>query len=568
MIALLSVPGLSVGWLHDDFIHRQMLSGSYAELRRDSDELYCFSGGPRSRQPSQFEPWWRSPQQTTCFFRPLSSLSAALDHRLFAEHPMLAHLHGLLWFFSLCAAVYFLARKLFSPATATLALLLYGVSGYSATPIAWVASRHTIVSAALSVFGLVAYVHGRKTGQTSAILGGYALLAAALLGGEGALGGLGYVVAYELFVARDTFRLRHGSVSVLIAAAYVGFYVRSGYGAAHSGAYLDPLHHPKDFLLALPGRLLCLTGEAVFGIPSVLWSLTDQHLLLAAIGLVGVALFAMALRLGTPASDTVRRSTLAFLLCGALLGAIPAAAAVMGGRVLMLPGVGLAISFAAVLLPETEGVSSLSGRKRTMARSFSAALALGLLLANPLARLAQLRLLAQLARSEQTLRAVGQLQGCEAAQEYLFIGTNEFTTGLYGPYLLPVLAAPKRWHQLTLASSDVQVERLDARTLRLTATDHRPLLGGLLYALYRSPHEGLGPGSVLPLDEQHAESGIVHIEQAGSQGPTALRFELPVDLDDRRYCWLRYDGKQLLSVKLPAILGRSVIPYSAGPLAF
>lgn len=568
ILVVLSGPALFVGWLHDDFIHRQMLSGPDPDLRRQADDLYCFSGGPAGLAPPAADPWWRSAQMTTCFFRPLSSLTLALDHQVFASQPLLAHLHGLLWFLVLLGGVYRLAALLFDRPTARLALFIYGVSGFSGTPVAWLAARHTLVSAALSTWGLVVYLRGRSPARGLAAGPGLSLVSAALLGGEGALGGLGYVIAYELGVARDTRprRLLHAGFAALIGAAYLGLYAGAKYGAAHSGAYLDPLRHPVDFGLALPGRLLCLVGEAVLGVPSVLYSFTPQRALLAALGALGAALVVGAyLRL--PAEVRAQQSRrIAFLAGGALLGAIPAAAAAMGGRVLMLPGVGLVLLFAAVLrrAPVTEGAT----RATRWGRVATLGLALGVLVLNPLSRLAQLRLLTHAAQAEQALTAVSQLSSCAAASHFLLIGTNEFTVAMYGPYLFPLLAPPRTWHQLTVARAEVVLERLDDRRLRLRSDGETPLLSGFLYSLYRAPEEALGVASRTTLRFSAHASGVIHVEALSSGDPSVLRLELPSSLDDPRYCWLRYDGRALQALTPPPVGAALRIPYVRGPMSF
>lgn len=565
VVALLSAPALGVGWLHDDLIQRQMLVGDDPALRRQDHDLYCFSGGPAAAPAPASDPWWRSARMTTCFLRPLSSLSIALDHRLFPQRPALAHLQGLLWFLLLLLGIRRLAAALFDERTAALALLIYGVAGFSGTPVAWIAARHTIISAALSTWGLVAYLRGRERRRPLWIALGAAGLALALLGGEGALAGLGFVAAYELCGARDAPRRRllRAGASALGGGAYLSLYGRARYGAAFSGAYLDPLRHPGDFLLALPGRLLCLAGEAVLGVPSALYSFTPHKAALAALGALAVALVLGALRQGTAEARARRAGRLAFLGLGALLGAVPAAAAAMGGRVLMAPGVGLAILFAAALLPEEAPGEARAAR---LPRLAAAGLALGVLLLSPLSRLGQTRVLAHTTESEAALREVRQLGGCAESSHYLLIGSNEFTVAMYGPYVLPGLAPPRTWHQLTAAQGDVELERVDGRTLRLRG--QRPLLGGFLYALFRAPGEALGPGSRGELRLGPGAAGAIEVEALQGGEPTALRVELPAALEDRRYCWLRYDGRLLQPLTLPPAGARTVVPYVRGPMSY
>lgn len=546
VLVLLSVPALGIGWLHDDFIQREMLTGSSADLPRGVSELYCFAGGPDALAGSRWEAWWRSPQLTTCFFRPLSSLTLALDHRL--GQPLLAHLHGLLWLLAACAGVAALAWILFGPSVAALAALIYGVSSYTSSPVAWVAARHAAVSAALVAWGLCAYVRSRRQSRSARL--GLAVLTLALLGGEGALGGLGFAVAYELLAARDTRRVRalHIAAAAALGAAYVLWYARSGYGTAGAGAYLDPLHHTGEFLAALPGRLLCLIGEAVLGAPSTLWSFSSRQLLLCGAGALGLLLALAALRGSPRAADPEQLRILHFLGVGALLCAIPAAAAILGGRVLLVPGIGLSIVFAAALTPRPASNAAI-------------ALAVGLLLLGPLARLAQIFAMRRIATAEQQLSRSA-LTGCEGAAHYLLLGTDEFSVAMYAPYLLAPRLGQKSWQQLTLASADIEVSRPDARMLRLRASSGH-LLSGLPYTMNRPQRSALTSGMQLPI-----AAGTIHIEAAEPAAISALRIELPVAAEDRRFCWLRYDGQQLIPLALPPVGGALRVPHVRGPMAF
>lgn len=546
LIAILSVPALRVGWLNDDFIQHEMRAGSTAGVSRGASELYCFSGGPERLSASRWEFFWRSPKLSTCFFRPLSSFTLALDHAM--GRPLLAHLHSLLWTLAACVGVASLGAALFGSALGGLAGLIYGVSSYTVSPVAWVAARHVAISAALVAWGLCAYVHSRRH-KRAAVLG-FVTLALALFAGEGALGGLGFVFAYELFVARDGRRLRglHVAATALLAALYVLLYAHFGYGAAGAGAYLDPLHHPGEFLAALPGRLLCLLGEAVLGVPSALWHFSHHQILLCGVGALSLVITVAALRRSPLAADPEQARVLRFLGLGALLCTIPAAAAILGARVLLVPGIGLSILFAAALRSWSASVPTV-------------ALAVGVLFLNPLARLAQSLAFYRIAVAEQELGR-SSLGGCEDAAHHLVLGTDEFSVAMYGPYLLSHKIGHKSWQQLTLASATIQISRPSARTLRLQASGGH-LLSGLLYTLNRPQRDALEAGAQLPLP-----AGTIRIEAAEPAAVSKLLIELPVAADDRRFCWLRYDGKQLVPFTLPPVGEELRIPYVRGPMAF
>ena len=84
-----------------------------------------------------------------------------------------------------------------------------------------------------------------------------------------------------------------------------------------------------------------------------------------------------------------------------------------------------------------------------------------------------------------------------------------------------------------------------------------------MYTLNRPQRSPLTAGMQLPI-----AAGTIHVEAAEPASISALRIELPVAADDRRFCWLRYDGVQLVPLALPPVGGELRIPYVRGPMAF
>ena len=110
------------------------------------------------------------PRPKMTFFRPLSSLSLALDHDLFGHRPFGYHLQQLLWYFAVLTALAAVLRRAFHdespnaaffPPLAAAALLVFAFDATHAETIGRVATRHLLMS---TFFGLTA-VYGHMVAR-------------------------------------------------------------------------------------------------------------------------------------------------------------------------------------------------------------------------------------------------------------------------------------------------------------------------------------------------------------------------------------------------------------------
>jgi hypothetical protein len=559
IIALVSVSALRVGWVHDDVMHRAMLAGSLPPVARELDEAYCFVGGPKDYPSPPWRLWWQEHAARICFFRPLASLTLAADHMVLRDSPLAAHLHGFVWFLAACIAVYVLARRLFDARTGAAACLVYGVSSFAGTALSWVAARHALVSAALSAVGLAVYVLGREDLRMRRSVAGLALLTFALTGGEGALGGFGFLVAYEIFRARGSAATRLGFAAAgsAISLAFVIWYVKSGYGTSGVSGYLDPMHGPLDFIIELPGRLVALAGDAIFGVPSEAWLLFNARTVLFVAGAVAILFVLGTVTLVPMQLEQGTKRSLRFLLVGAVLAALPAAAAILGGRVLLLPGVGLSIVLVASLLPRWRLASALPRNRRYAARALCGAVLAGIFVFNPALRIARDLHLHKVELAEQRL-AMSTLEGCEAADRFLVLGNNEFAVSLYAPYLLAKQIGARRWTYVTNADDALLLERTDEHTLRVS-TDKGNAIAGLSFELARPDRSPFSSDVGISLD-----GPSIHVEESSDLGVKAFRIDNPHSFDDPSLCWLRFDGERLVRTLIPEVGKRMTLEYHAG----
>lgn len=561
VIVVLNLPSLAVGWMDDDAIHRAMFANQLGGIEYGAHEAYCFAGGP-NHYPPVWALWWAAPGARVCFFRPLSSYTLLLDHWLFADSALGAHLHSFLWFALALAGIYTLGRRLFGHRVATLAIAIYGLSSFSGSTVAWVACRHAIVAAALTAGALVLYVAGREVGEHRRAAVGIGALAVSLLAGEGALGGFAFLLAYEAVRSRDAAktRLAYVGVAAVIAVVYVGLYSLFGFGA-NTGGYIDPLRAPGDFVAAVPVRLLALFTDAVLGSPIDNWLDPAALPLLFMLGLLGALLIFTVGLLGAGDRDESEKRSLRFLLLGTLLSAVPLAASVLGGRVLMIPGLGLTIALASMLHSAWRRRREFTGLRRAGALLALGLLSLSLFGLNPFFRVEAARQFFVIEKAEREL-AASSLADCHGAEHFLVLGTNELTVGLYARFLLMEQIAGRAFHHIAHSSGDLLLTRLDERRLRVTTTSGHAVAGALFTELRRAQKP-------FPTDQRIAVGDAsILVEESSPAGVRSFVVETAQPTDDPAICWLRYDGKRLLRAPIPQVGASARVPYVPGPLSF
>ncbi|MFP2932634.1 hypothetical protein ACLESO_47305, partial [Pyxidicoccus sp. 3LG] len=272
---LVSLPSLFVGLLLDDLIHRLVLTGQLHEFGDWGPlTLYEFVGTARTTPAGLREvgllPWWTSDVLSVRFFRPLTSALLVLDTKLFGEAPFPAHLHSLAWFLGLVTVVGWLHQRFLPAPQAGVATVAYAVAAAHLMPVAWLASRHPLISGLFGLLALTAHLSAHEDNWRPGYVLAPLLVVFALLGGEPALGAVALIGAYEVFGRREPWRrvAVHLAPYVVLVVSYLAFYVARGYGARGSAAYLDPVADPGVFLLTLVQRVLILLGELVAATPS------------------------------------------------------------------------------------------------------------------------------------------------------------------------------------------------------------------------------------------------------------------------------------------------------------
>jgi hypothetical protein len=128
--------------------------------------------------------WGESLDAKPPSFRPLATLSFALDHRLFGESGLAFHLSSLLWYIGLVLAGWAFARRCMSPRAALVALALFVVMPVHVENVSSLVGRADTMSVLLAVLALLALspsvVDGEAATPRRLTLAGGAFLAALL----------------------------------------------------------------------------------------------------------------------------------------------------------------------------------------------------------------------------------------------------------------------------------------------------------------------------------------------------------------------------------------------------
>lgn len=278
-VIVLSLPSLAIGFQADDFVIAQ-------RVRSHPFDAFGFIPGGLSANESgerSLLNWSASHALRLRLLRPLSSLSHALDFALWPEAPWLMHLENVLLYAALVGTVALIYTQLLGAGQrAGLAAVFYAFSPAHGTSTGWISSRNTILSALLGLLSVLLFVRA-KSRRGWASVAALCVHALALSAGEAALAVLAPLLAYTLILDVGSWRSRAVRVlpHVMLCGGYLLAYAKLGYGAAHSGMYLNALQQPwavvENFLVAVPlyihsSLVLPLAGLAGL-LPSGVWLL-------------------------------------------------------------------------------------------------------------------------------------------------------------------------------------------------------------------------------------------------------------------------------------------------------
>jgi len=565
-----SLPALRTGLLNDDYYHRALFAGPSESLDRLSRAGLMPDGAGRlstalshqfapvdsERNLKQLKaygalPWWTSDNLRVAFWRPVTSLTHWVDHRLFPTSIVLMHLHSILWFAAVVSAVSVLYRRLIGAGwVAGLAALMYLLADSSYFPTMWLANRNALISLFFGILTLILHDRHRTQGGRLGLVGAPACLLLSLLSAEAGIATFAYVFAYEIVLRRDRWTRRLGALAPFVAVT-LGWrlvYNILGYGASGGGFYIDPVREPLRYALAVLDRLPFLLAGQWTSLPPEFCGMLSgapKQVLWGALLTLTVVVPAMI----WPLLRENRRAC--FWLMGMYGSAVPICATVPMSRALVFMAVG---AFGLI--------AELAGAWRRMARwtptfGWRRVLVSGLVigtLATHVPWAAVRRVLtpgvtARLERGMNKTMALGLLWWWRG-EDLVLVNAPNPAAFLYDPFrsacqgrLLPggVRTLAPAFGPLEVVRT--QPQRLVVRALARSLLNCPPYAGLHFVFFYRALCEVRGsdqpmrPGQRIVLPRMTVE--VLRVDERGS--PVEAAFDFPVPLEDPSLQWIYWD---------------------------
>jgi hypothetical protein len=512
------------------------------------------------------------------FFRPLTSITVAIDHELGA---LAGHVHGLLWFALLLGLAAVFLRRILPEREATIATFIYAMGQHHAATYTWISGRTSALVGATSLMVLEAHSRSRDRGARWSAWG-TALFIVALCAGEGSLGVLPWLFALEQLRENEQqiqrplrARLAPLLSYAIVTPVYFALYVLGGYGTLGSSGYRNPITDPVSFARSAPERVVMLVGDAFTGAPSDFHTITDgAYKGSIALGvIVTVALIAGFLRARSRVrgADRARLDALLFAFFGSMapgLGAPP------GGRVIVLSA--LASSSLLAMLFVRAQDRWREARART---ALAALLAIGLFhfALAPLLRVVQPLVLRPVVRSHEELARRSQLAPhCRRGDEVLLVSAPDPIAGLYANVTWAVLRPGERlmFRVLSAAPADVELRRIDDRSIELEAVDAAflrhplerlvldprfPVVMGRDYPLRRL-------GRLSPLPGEANYRATVRVVSMRDDHPNKIRVSFDRPLEQLSLCFATGIAGAIRSMPIPAVGARVRRSYAPGAM--
>ena len=344
-----ALPALNVGFMGDDYFHRELLLGHDAVSDTSGlDEsdvpmlgplestqvLFAFfdESGDRLEWLRQqgYVPWWTENKVKVSFWRPLSALTHWLDYQLWPDSPTMMHLHSALWYgLMVSLAVIFFRQYIKERIVIVIALFLFVLDLSHFMPLYWLANRNIIIAASFTLLCIISHHQWRSENNQKHLLLSLLSAALALLAAEAGVVAGAFVLSYAITMDDSSWGKRLSSVLpiALLILSWQVVYRSLGFGSSDNGLYLDPFADPIDFILTVSQRipiLLFSQFTAIDHFPQILSPEYQPLLSLASLAVLGLFMwFAWPLLL----KDKSAR----FLSLATLMAIIPVCSMLAGG---------------------------------------------------------------------------------------------------------------------------------------------------------------------------------------------------------------------------------------------
>jgi hypothetical protein len=566
---------LNSGFWADDYLHYAMLHGGYPVARAPWD-LFRFADGTaqETRKLTDFGyyPWWTHPHFRLSMWRPLASLTHALDYSVFGTDAVRHHAHSFLWW-ALCAiAVAGCLFSLLPRSIASCALFLFVLDESHSVPLVWVSNRSLLMAMAFAFAGLWTHIAWRSRSSASSGLrvASVGLFALALACGEYAFAVLGYLVAFELFAeGPGGHRLRAIAPQLGFSLLFVVAMPALRYGSAHSGLYMSPLGEPLAFLGKLLSGLPVLAGDLVLGIPADWWSFGTPWKVLdwpawqIGLGLSGAVLAGALLLLVRSALTPSENRAVRVLLVGALLALPPVLGSFVTTRLVLPASVGVSALLGAAIVASWR---KLRGGTPLARPFFGVLLVLVVWLHGyraPSMGIDTLRFYSYVALSRTAWPRSAQIYPTVAPNTRVVMPiAADANDAAYVPFVRALHGQPllRGFRLLSGAPGRHRLVRTGERVLELSVLDEKALTDSVTGSLTR-PH-----GEPFVVGDRVQIAGMqVEVLATRKSQPSRMRYTFDVSLDDPSLLFLASTERGLTRMALPPSGASLILPAPEMP---
>jgi len=541
-------PALAWGFFADDHGLLLVLEHPLEHPTLRPWSLFDFGGVPatgREHDASNLLPWWTSPDWKTRFFRPITSVTHALDFASYGREAVLHHATS----FALYAVLLLLLHALYlgaglSRSVALWALAVFAFEDGSFLPVCWLANRSTLIEAVFAVAAVLHLMRGLPSPSLGRIVVALGLALAACLSKESGVvtfAALAMQLAIAARATRDGAARRRlstfAAVAALLGVAYVAAYVAIGYGT-RSLFYLTPWSHPVEFA----GRalvMIVLGAQGALGPFSV-----DTAMYFPALFVPWIAI---ALCVATPVAIAIYRAERGlpqglFFAAWSFLAVLPQAGTMPSDRLLFIPMIGLAPWIGAFA---RRALTPAPWRRRWL----PALVALGALPASGLSSFGRCAWFAPI---------IDKINRAATSAEVPRDGTRcdalIFQTGS----MLSMLAPDPMWisltgieavrfHPIQAARAALRITTESARAFEVESLD-RPLLGTPFEEVFLSSRAPPPVGTL-----RHGRGFEVEIRRVDEHGLRAIRVVLDEPIASARWRFLTWRDGAFRAFSLPEI---------------
>lgn len=355
---LMTLPTLRTGLIMDDVLVKAKLS-EVASPWTPAEwwDLYTFAREDINGKllEAGHHPWWAHPEVKMTFFRPVSALTHILDYQLWPEQTWLHHLHSILWYGLAIFMVFWVLSGIFPNAkkAVMMAAIAFAVATPHAMTVGWLAGRNTVISFVAALLFFELYRRWRESGKIGLLWSSLGVFVVGLLTGEAALGGIAYMLSWEMFMMKKPLKNRVLALMphfMIFLGWYIG-YALAGFGAANTGIYHDPATDLPDFVLKVVTHFPVLFMGKWALIPLDFWAIIPlgPRYLLTGIGLL------FMVGVGAMMWPLLKKHALSrFFAVGMLISFLPFTATLPMDRLVLFAGLGAAalLGQMATQLPE------------------------------------------------------------------------------------------------------------------------------------------------------------------------------------------------------------------------